>query len=107
MNTNYLRNSVIAAALALGCTATAFADDRADKATVVSTNSVVLHYDRNANDGDREALVSRIETAARGLCGPRDIKSFEARRLWKRCYETAVADAMRQLDQPRLASLDD
>jgi UrcA family protein len=108
MATNSIRNLTIHAALAtLGLTATAYADNPAEKAPVVSTKSVALHYDRNASDGDRDALVARIETAARAVCGPMEVKDFHARRLWKQCVDTAVADAMQQLDRQQLARLRD
>ena len=105
--TNLRTTVATIALLALGLASASQATADTRKAPVVSTASIALHYQAQAllEEDRRRELDSRIETAARALCGPLEIKSFHARRLWKACYDTAVADAKRQLDRTALAAL--
>lgn len=106
-NTNLRTAAAAFALLALGLASASSATADTRKAPVVSTASIALHYDTQAllEEDRRRELDSRIETAARALCGPLEVKSFHVRRLWKECYDTAVADAKRQLDRTALAAL--
>jgi UrcA family protein len=94
--------------LALAATPSGAAPDTTET-QIVSTRSVIVRYEQKAldDDGGREALNARIEMAARGVCGPKEIKSFHARRLWKQCVDDAVNGALRQLDQQSHALLRD
>jgi len=73
------------------------------------TKSEIVRYTPAAlaDSGGAEALYAEIEAAARRVCGEYDIKRLRARQRWNECYETALADALAQVSDRRLAGLGD
>jgi UrcA family protein len=51
-------------------------------------------------------LYGRIRSAAKTVCGPRQsIAEFGRMGAWKRCYRTAIDEAVTQVDRPTLTAL--
>lgn len=50
-----------------------------------------------------KTLYSRIKRAARTVCGPYD--SIQMRRAWRQCLDTAISNAVADINQPTLAAL--
>jgi UrcA family protein len=71
----------------------------ASKSVTVSYESVTL--DRA---GGPRSLHERLESAARRACGPlpRDLR---LRQEWRQCYDEALADAVEDVADPRVAAL--
>jgi UrcA family protein len=100
--------TIYAAALLLtiGAAAAQAADDVSSRDGQVTIRSVPVRYtveSLNHDDG-KQALVARLESAARRACGSFDIKDLDARRRWNECYEAALADAVARVGTERVAA---
>jgi len=91
-------------ALALsGCVAGA-PQKSADSHDVPTKTVRYAELNLNTADGAR-VLFRRIKSAAAEVCEPLDDPSLARHALWRKCYEHALADAVRQIDQPRVTAL--
>ena len=52
-----------------------------------------------------QTLYKRIKAAARVVCGPADHYSYMTPKAFRECFETAIADAVAQVDRPSLTAL--
>jgi UrcA family protein len=53
-----------------------------------------------------QTLYQRIKSAAAQVCGSRGhYTRLESRKLWRDCYDGAVANAVAQIDRPSLTAL--
>jgi UrcA family protein len=53
-----------------------------------------------------QALYNRIKRAAREVCGSADYyKNVSPPKAWRECVDTAVADAVAEVDRPSLTAL--
>jgi UrcA family protein len=53
-----------------------------------------------------QALYKRIKVAARRVCGSQGSYMYLASRsVWRKCYDTAVAEAVADVDRPSLTAL--
>ena len=52
-----------------------------------------------------QTLYKRIKAAARVVCGPVDHYSYMTPKAFRECFETAIADAVAQVDRPSLTAL--
>jgi UrcA family protein len=53
-----------------------------------------------------QTLYKRIKAAARSVCGPVDQYTFQMpSRVFRACFEQAIADAVAQVDRPSLTAL--
>lgn len=53
-----------------------------------------------------QTLYQRIKAAARNVCGPVDQYTYaSSHRAFRKCCETAIADAVAQVDRPTLTAL--
>ncbi|MGH8236598.1 MAG: UrcA family protein [Steroidobacteraceae bacterium] len=53
-----------------------------------------------------QTLYKRIQAAARRVCGPADrYTHLTPSKVFRECYETAIADAVAQVDRPSLTAL--
>jgi UrcA family protein len=53
-----------------------------------------------------QTLYKRIKAAASHVCGSRGhYTRLESRKVWRGCYDTAIADAVAQIDRPSLTAL--
>jgi UrcA family protein len=53
-----------------------------------------------------QALYKRIKFAARRVCGSQgNYASLAAQSAWRKCYDTAVANAVAEVDRPSLTAL--
>lgn len=107
-------NTIAAAALTLGAASTpVFATDVVGE-TVIQGNAVQIErieYERGelATQAGRQTLERRIENAAERVCGSRDFREVGSLRLVaqnRACFDTAVNDALGQLDTAQLATID-
>ncbi|HEX7082162.1 MAG TPA: UrcA family protein [Gammaproteobacteria bacterium] len=71
------------------------------------TRSVVVQYPVDLLNGDAgaEQLYSRLQDAARKACGQFDTKQLYGLKEWRRCYEAALADAVKKVGAGRLAAV--
>jgi UrcA family protein len=67
------------------------------------THSTVVRYDDL--DLNREAgmrtLNARLESAAKQVCGPSDIRRLREHRFWHQCRSNAISNAIAQIDDRR------
>lgn len=105
---------VIKSTLALALTAAiacAAAPARADRingeVTVTSAPTITVSFAELDISKPRglEVLYSRIEHAAKAVCGMEYSAQLARARLAKTCYKTAVDDAVRQINRPTLTAL--
>jgi UrcA family protein len=53
-----------------------------------------------------QTLYKRIKAAARQVCGPRDLYTHVgSQKQFRKCYDTAVANAVAEIDRPSLTAL--
>lgn len=56
-----------------------------------------------------ETLYSRINWAARAACGPTSLHKYDTflspRKAWRECVDRAIANAVAEIDEPRLTAL--
>lgn len=91
-------------ALALsGCVASA-PQDSAYSPDVPTITVRYAELNLNTADGAR-VLFRRIKFAAAEVCEPLDGRSLARHAVWQKCYERALADAVRQVNQPRGTAL--
>lgn len=71
------------------------------------TQITVRHADLDlANPAGAGAMLRRLEAAANQACGGRpDLRLIYAQRFFHRCVETALDDAVAQLDAPLVTAL--
>jgi UrcA family protein len=77
----------------------------ASPATHVPTVVVKYSQDSLANDVGVNDLYRRIRLAARQVCPEASFRDFAAQHLVEQCRDEAVARAIRQIDNSRLAAL--
>lgn len=58
----------------------------------------------NTAEGAR-VLFRRIKFAATEVCEPLDGRALAQHVIWQKCYERALADAVSQVNQPRVTAL--
>lgn len=91
-------------ALALsGCVAGA-PQESADLRDVPTKTVRYAELNLNTADGAR-ALFRRIKFAAAEVCEPLDGRALAQHVIWQKCYERALADAVSQVNQPRVTAL--
>jgi len=67
---------------------------------------LVRYADLNLNTADgARVLFRRIKSAAAEVCEPLDGRSLARHAIWQKCYERALADAVSQVNQPRVTAL--
>jgi UrcA family protein len=69
--------------------------------------SIAVKYTQQslATDGGVQDLYRRITLAARNVCPDLSVRDLSAQREVEQCRDTAVARAIRQIDNSRLAAL--
>jgi UrcA family protein len=70
-------------------------------------HAVAVRYgdlDLSGEEGVR-ALYGRLEAAADRVCGPRSQRDLGVYRLWRNCRDDALARAVTQIGNARLAAL--
>ena len=69
--------------------------------------SLVVHYDARslATDGGVRTLYRRLESAARQVCPEESSRDLTSVAVAQQCREAAVARAIRDIDNPRLAQI--
>jgi UrcA family protein len=94
-------SATLTACLVIGATATAHAAASSD-----ATRSVRVNYrDLNlATEQGTQALYARIVSAAHQVCEVRDIRVFAEVAAAKACQAQAIAHAVRDVNNPRLAA---
>jgi UrcA family protein len=94
-------SAALTACLMIGATATAHAAAPADATPSVQVN----YHDLNlATEQGTQALYGRIVSAARKVCAPSDIRVLVEFAAARACEAQAVADAVRAVNNPRLAA---
>ncbi|MBI2993911.1 MAG: UrcA family protein [Gammaproteobacteria bacterium] len=99
--------AVAAIAAVLGAAGTVAGDDRLPAARNMKARTVIVNY--ADLDLSKEAgivtLYRRLNTAARQVCGNRDLRRLEEVKDWKRCNKTALEGAIDQVGNARLTAL--
>jgi UrcA family protein len=73
----------------------------------VDTRSVTVRYadlDLSEQAGV-ESLYQRLRTAARHVCGSKETRYLEAVRDWRRCHNTALEQAIKEVANERLTAV--
>jgi UrcA family protein len=67
----------------------------------------IVHYgDLNLDsEGGAKVLYARLRSAAKEVCTPLESLDVTRRRLWQSCFNSAVANAVRQVDKITLSAL--
>jgi UrcA family protein len=52
-----------------------------------------------------QTLYKRIKAAARQVCGSIDGYTYLKSQSWRQCYQSAIAEAVTQVDRPSLSAL--
>jgi len=67
----------------------------------------IVHYGDLNLDSEQgtQALYARLRGAARQVCSPFESSEFPRQRLWKKCFNNAVADAVGEIGATRLSAL--
>jgi UrcA family protein len=75
--------------------------------TGIETASKVVHYsDLNlATFSGARALLGRIESAAKDVCGDRSTRDLAVQAQEKSCYQRAVSDAVQTVSNPMLTAV--
>jgi UrcA family protein len=93
--------AALTACLALGASASAYAAAPADATASVHVN----YHDLNlATEQGTQVLYGRIVSAARKVCAPSDIRILVEVAAARACEAQAVAQAVRAVNNPRLAA---
>jgi UrcA family protein len=73
----------------------------------IDTPSIVVKYSQQslATDGGVQDLYRKITHAARKVCPELSVRDLSAQREVEQCRDEAVARAIRQIDNSRLAAL--
>lgn len=102
-----IRTTGFAAAVLVGFAASGTFVEPARADATPRTRSLVVEYPADALEREegRQALQARIESAARIVCWPVNIKESAARRASRECREEAVAKAMAQVEGQRSAAV--
>jgi UrcA family protein len=67
---------------------------------------IVRYADLNLNAADgARVLFRRIKFAAAEVCEPLNGRALAQHVIWQKCYERALADAVSQVNQPRVTAL--
>lgn len=94
--------AVMAAASFFGASAPVLASSTADQ---VPTFAVTYSAADLATDQGARDLYQRIAKAARSVCPDYDGRDLETAELSWACQRRAIADAVRQINDPRLAAI--
>lgn len=92
------------AAMALACSC---AIQAANAAPAEAGRTAIVSYadlDLSHPAGARQ-LYRRLESAARAVCGPYDVRELQRSMQVRACIERALSDAAAQIDRPLVAAL--
>jgi|HubBroStandDraft_6_1064221.scaffolds.fasta_scaffold1536300_2 UrcA family protein len=67
----------------------------------------IVHYGDLNLDSEQgaQALYARLRGAAREVCSPLESAEISRQRLWKNCFNNALANAVGQVDKTTLSTL--
>jgi UrcA family protein len=112
MNAVVIRSALaLALTAAIGCAAAPARADRINRingeVTVTSAPTITVSFAELDISKPRglEVLYSRIEHAAKAVCGLEYSMQLARTRVAKTCYKTAIDDAVRQINRPTLTAL--
>ena len=78
--------------------------DAAEQADVLTKNVGYGDLDLNSEIGAR-VLYGRLRNAAREVCAPLEGTDLNAKMLWKKCYDHAIAAAVSDINKPVVTTL--
>jgi UrcA family protein len=102
-NENAARAGMVAAVALFTCLLATGA--RAEQPQVVQVTVSYADLDLSKTAG-AQTLYKRIKAAAARVCGSHGrYTTLEPRKVWRNCFDTAVANAVAQIDRPTLTAL--
>jgi UrcA family protein len=91
-------------ALALSACVSGATQDSIYSTGVLQRTVSYAGLDLSSPDGAR-VLLRRLKFAAAQVCEPLAGRELERHALWQKCYERALADAVKHVDHPQLTAL--
>ena len=98
------RNCTLSLMVALSDSWTMFAAAHADRTEDVPKVAVSYADLDLSKPTDAEVLYRRIQTAGRVVCQPLASRELMRRALWQTCYESAVENAVAQVNRPLVSA---
>jgi UrcA family protein len=101
---NSMTSMLAAGLFALICAASSGAAMAAEPSQPLTK---IVHYGDLNLDSEQgaQALYARLRGAARQVCSPLESAEMSRQRLWKNCFNNALANAVGQVDKTTLSTL--